>query len=121
VNDADAGLQRNVIFCGDADARIRLRFQTPLEGLPTGRVLVLGSDFVVEELQDLHLFDVPTDRLYRSTGPVRGTMTVTINGPPRSQRPDGLGATMPQLRIVGQVCASSLNIQLATNTVETVR
>lgn len=121
VRDPDAGLQRNVIHCGDLVAApgVRLRFRAPVEGLPVGRVLVMGPDFTVEEVSDYYPFDTTGVRLTTVRAPVAGALTVTIQGPPRhvSQVPR-MEPTMPTLRIVGLLCAAPITARLSAITAQ---
>lgn len=119
------GQQRDVVDChaaynrNEAGIHLRLRFRAPFHELPTGRVLRLGEDFSVEQLYELGIDPVNTRPYLRfdARTPVAGRLTLTVIGPPRQMNPSVV-ATLPQVRIEGQLCGDPLNVMFRGETVE---
>ena len=119
------GLQRDLVDCHASYERagpgihLRLRFRAPFLELPAGRVLRLGEDFSIEQLYELGIDPVnarPTLR-FDARAPVAGNLTLTVLGPPRHFG-TGVVATLPYVRVEGQLCGAPLNVMFRGETVE---
>lgn len=120
-----AGLQRDLVDChaaydrAEAGIHLRLRFRAPFYELPAGRVLRLGEDFSIERLYELGIDPVNTRPYLRfdARAPVVGALTLTVLGPPRHIG-TSVVATLPYVRVEGQLCGAPLNVMFRGETVE---
>lgn len=80
----------------------------------------MGEDFAVDQFYDD--WEDPMTGLYTRTrprGPLRGSITITVIGPPVVWPADArFVPTLPQMRIAGHICADPLNLELVVSTAE---
>jgi len=114
----DGRLDHTLIRCGVVDTLVRFQFRVSPDGLPVGRMLVKDQDFTVLEVIDAWHRQDGRVTSTRSTGPVLGTLTVSVVGPPLYEVPGRSDPTLPQLRVVGELCASRLNARFRVSTVQ---
>lgn len=116
------GAEPATILCGanviHSPLQLVIRFREPFSALNVGRVLVMGQDFTVTEVTDVWLMPNGLFRFTRSTGPVLGALTISVVGPPMYVGTNKTNPTIPQFRIVGELCASRLNARLNVATAQ---